>query len=260
MSSIHKVCGKVSGLWYLVSGRRKDLKLDTRYQIPDTRRNQAGFTLLEVMIALSILAGMSLMIFASSSQFLNSKTNTEARDDAHHSVYLALNRMCRDLEMAFIVSSKDLLGQTFDGDLGFMGKEDRVDFVNFSHTRYVQQAKESEVAEISYYMEAMPDEPDKKILMRRESTVVDKNLQEGGRSFAMLEGISDVQFEYFDSKGGESQKGEWKKTWDTKSTDAAGRLPRAVRITVELPMPGQEQKAKFTGIALIEMNKGPLAF
>jgi len=224
----------------------------TRYA---PRSPQAGFTLIEVMIALAILAGMSLVMFISTNQILNSKGDSEDRDEAHHSIFLALNKFTEDLGMAFLLKSKDILGADFDGEVGFQGKEDRVDFVNFSHSRYVQGAQESEVAEVSYFVEPMPDEPDKKMLMRRESTVVDKNLQEGGRAYPLLEGIEDAHFEYYDSKDG-----EYKKLWDTQSVDFAGKLPRAVKITIDIILPGQEDKSSFSIVAPIELNTGPISF
>ncbi len=217
-------------------------------------QRDSGFTLLEVMIALTILAGMSLTIFISSSQILNSKSNTEERDETYHSVTLALNRMSEDLNMAYLLRSKDLLGANFDGEIAFEGSEERVDFVSFSHLRYVQGAPESESAEISYFLAPMPDEPSKKMLMRRESTLIDKNLQEGGRAFPLLENIESFKLEYLDEKSG-----EFKKVWDTKSIDFANKMPQAVRIQIELLLPEEEQKTTFTTLAPIKLQ-GPIAF
>ena len=79
----------------------------------NTTPRQNGFTLLEVMIALGILAAMALAMFVATQQTLNSKQSTEDRDDANHSIVQALNRMSDDLDMAVIVKSKDLLGPNF---------------------------------------------------------------------------------------------------------------------------------------------------
>lgn len=215
----------------------------------------AGFTLLEVMIALSILAAISLAIFGVTSQTLNSKTSTEERDELNHSATLALGKMADDLNMAYIVNSKDLLGQDFDGDLGFQGTEDRVDFVSFSHLRYLQDAKESESVEISYYLVPMPEESGKRILMRRESTQIDKNLQEGGASLPLLEGIDSLKVEYYDEKSK-----EWKKNWDSRSVDFAGKLPAAVRVTIELTRSDEEEKTPFTTMIPIELYRGAITF
>lgn len=221
----------------------------------ETRCPKAGFTLLEVMIALSILAAISISIFGVTSQTLNSKSSTEERDEINHSATLALGKMAEDLNMAYIVNSKDLLGQDFDGDLGFQGTEERVDFVSFSHLRYLQNAKETESAELSYYLEPMPDEPGKRMLMRRESTQIDKNLQEGGNAIPLLEGVDSIKLEYYDDKSK-----EWKRSWDTRSVDFGSKLPAAVKVTIETTRPDEEEKTTFTTVAPIELYRGAIAF
>ncbi len=215
----------------------------------------AGFTLLEVLIALAILAAMSLAIFGVTSQTLNSKGDTEDRDDIIHAMTLALGKISDDLNMAYIVKSKDLLGQDFDGEVYFQGTEERVDFVSFSHSRYLKNSKESDSAELSYYTVPMPDDPNKRVLMRREATQIDKNLQEGGVALPLVEGVESVRFEYYDPK-----EKAWKKNWDTKSVDFADKLPAAVKISIEVLMPEGEEKRVFTTLAPIELRKGSLAF
>jgi len=217
-------------------------------------RATSGFTLLEVMIALAILAGMSLATFMATNQTLQSKENTEARDETNHSVALAMRRMSDDLNMAVIVKSKDLLGQNFDGEYAFEGADERVDFVSFSHLRYVKDAKESDVVEISYYLAPMPDSPDKKVLMRRESTQVDKNLQEGGASYPILENVDAFSLEYLDPKSG-----DFKKVWDSKSLDFNNQLPKAVKIQISTTLPNAEEKTTYTTFAPIELSQ-PILF
>lgn len=213
-----------------------------------------GFTLLEVMIAVTILAGMSLALFGASRQLVGSKAVLESRDDANHAVSFALEKMSDDLQMAYMVKSKDMLGAAFEGEVNFLGAEDRLDFVSFSHVRYLKEAKESESAEISYYLAPDSENPELRILMRRESVQIDKNPQIGGQAFPLLEGVRTMALEYLPHKSD-----EWKKIWDTQSIDSGNQLPRAVKITLELMMPEQEEAKTFYTIAPIRM-KDPLVF
>ncbi len=213
-----------------------------------------GFTLLEVMIAVTILAGMALAMFGATSMMVNSKDVVENRDEHNHSVSFALTKMAEDLNSAFFVKSQDLLGAKFEGEISFEGKEDRLDFSSFTHLRYIKNAKETDMAEVSYYLISDPEESDRRILMRREATILDKNPQEGGRAYPLLDQVRSIRFEYL-PLGTKEFKGEW----DTKSIDSANKLPRAVKITVEVFMPEEEQARTFTTLAPIHLS-GPMEF
>jgi type II secretion system protein J len=175
------------------------------------RKAEQGFTLLEMMIALAILAAMSLVLFYSSSQIIQGKADTEERDEVHHSIARALDRMADDLNMAILLRSKDFLGTKFEGETYFQGTEERMDFISLSHLRLIRDAKEGEASEISYYLESDREDPNKRNLMRRESSVIDKDLQAGGQAYPLIEGIAGVRFEYLEDKSN-----EFKKIWDTQ--------------------------------------------
>lgn len=210
--------------------------------------------MIEVMIAVTILAGMALAMFGASSQILNSKDVIEERDEKNHSVSFALNRMAEDLSSAYIIKSMDMLGTKFEGEVAFKGKEDRLDFVNFNHLRFIQNAKESDSMEVGYYLAPDPDEPDLRILMRRESVRVDKDAETGGQAFAILSGVRSLHFQYLP---GDSD--EYKSVWDTTSVEAGNKLPRAVKITMEVRMPEEEEVRTFTTLAPIHM-RDPVSF
>ncbi|MDX1386828.1 MAG: type II secretion system protein, partial [bacterium] len=147
-------------------------------------KNQ-GFTLLEVMVAITILAGMALAMFGASSMMLESKDVVEKRDEASHSASFAMNKIAEDLNAAFFIKSRDMLGTQFEGEVHFSGKEERLDFASFTHLRYIKDAKETDIAEISYYLAKDPEDPDLNILMRREATTLDKDMESGGKAYSL---------------------------------------------------------------------------
>ena len=218
------------------------------------KNGEGGFTLIEVMVAVTILAGMALAMFGASSQMLRSKDIVEDRDEKSHSVSFALNKMAEDLNAAYIVKSKDLLGTKFEGEVSFEGKEERLDFVCFNHLRYIRNAKEADSAEVSYYLISDEENPDLRILMRRESPSVDNDRQAGGKAYPLLEGVRSIRFEYLPGKSD-----EYKSVWDTTSVDSGNILPRAVKISLEVMMPEEENPRQFTTLAPIRLSK-PLEF
>ena len=216
--------------------------------------HEAGFTLIEVMIAVTILAGMALAMFLATTQILNTKDTVEERDEANHSVSFAMNRMAEDLSSAYIIKSMDMLGTKFEGEVAFKGKEDRLDFVNFNHIRFIQGAKESDSEEVGYFLAPDPDDPDLRRLMRRESVVVDKDPETGGQAFPMLNGVKNMRFQYLPS-----DNDEFKSVWDTTSIEANGRLPRAVKIVLEVKLPQEEEVRTFTTLVPIQIRE-PVVF
>lgn len=218
------------------------------------RRAGRGFTLIEVMIAMAILAVMAVLLYTSMSQTLNSKDDVEKKDELNHSAILTLNKMSLDLQMAFLLNGPEFLGSDGKVKTAFIGKEDKVDFSSLSHTRYFKDSKEADYAEIGYFMEDDKEEPGKKLLMRRESKWIDDKPQEGGKAEAMVEGVKEFQLEYYDPT-----KKEWQKAWDSTQVDVANRLPRAVKIELKVQDPEMEEPYTFSTIVDLKLLE-PITF
>ncbi len=193
----------------------------------------AGFTLLEVVISVAILLGMATIIWGSFSITANIKERVEEVEDRYHQIRLAMNRMAREISMAYL-SKNDQMGTTNPRTL-FVGKrETSVDdlmFSNLSHLRMRENAKECDQGLVRYYEAADPEQKNRTNLMRREQHRLGaKRPGEEGPAFVMLEGIEALHFDYFDE-----QANEWRDSWNTTSADGqADRLPNKVRIKLTL--------------------------
>jgi len=190
-------------------------------------KNQKGLTLIEIMVAIAILGMMAVLLFQSIDGMLDSQEEVVKLDDATHLATNALNKIFDDLQASFLIKSPVMLGDNPDYKIGFMGKEDRLDFNSFSHRRFVKDQKETEVAEIGYYLKSRDDLSGVYYLMRRESSKVDQKTDEGGRSDILLDNVKSLQLEYYDSRAK-----EYTKTWDTFLGSIQDRLPRAVKVTL----------------------------
>ena len=193
----------------------------------------AGFTLLEVMISMAILVGMSTIVWGSFTITANIKERVEEVEDRYHQIRLAMSRMAREISMAYI-SKNDQMGTTNPRTM-FVGKrETSVDdlmFSNLSHLRMRENAKECDQGVIRYYEATDPDQKDQTNLMRREHHRLGaRKPGEEAPSFVMIEGIEALHFDYFDE-----QANEWKESWSTLSADGQpDRLPTKVRIKLTL--------------------------
>lgn len=224
---------------------------------------QKGFTLLEVLIGTAVLSMMVFMIWQVSSTNLNAVERTEKRDEVFQMGRLALERMAEDINMAFLVTNSEFLGVTKDGskvETAFIGDDkgnfDSLDFDSLSHYRMFRYVKESDQAEIGYYVEQDTENPEAYRLMRRENPFLTNDVTEGGKAYPLAEGITEFQLEFYDGRAN-----DWTKNWNSKEVDQKDKLPRAVKITISFPDPAdEEEKISFSTIAFIGLWKYPIEF
>lgn len=206
-----------------------------------------GFTLLEIILAVTILALVGTMIYGGFSQTALNKARVE--EDVEHSriVHMALERIVRELTMAFVSThvnpSLDLrvVNTAFIGKDN--GRDDRIDFTSFSHRRLYRNARESDQNEISYFVTEHPDDPGVNVLARREQNRIDEDPRRGGKSQILVENVEEFNVEYFDPL-----LSEWVQTWDTANMLAQpNRLPTQVRIRLVVQDPRRPGKTRAFG-------------
>jgi general secretion pathway protein J len=210
-----------------------------------------GFTLLEIILAVTILSLIGTMIYGGFSQTALNKARIEEDVDHSRIVHMALERMTRELTMAFVSThvnpSLDLQVQ----NTAFVGKdngrEDRIDFTSFSHRRLYRNAPESDQNEISYFVTEHPDDPDINVLARREQNRIDEDPRRGGKSQILVENVEELNIEYFDPL-----LSEWVDSWDSVNTLAQpNRLPTQVRIRLAVKDPRRRSATKAFGTRVV---------
>ncbi len=206
-----------------------------------------GFTLLEVILAVTVLALIGTMIYGGFSQTALNKARIEKDVDESRVVHMALARMTRELQMAFVSTHVNPSLDLRPSNTAFIGKDngrdDRIDFTSFSHRRLYRNAPESDQNEISYFVTEHPDDPDVKVLARREQNRIDDDPRRGGKSQILVENIEEFNVEYYDPL-----LTEWVQTWDTVNTlGQPNRLPTQVRIRLAIQDPRRSSKSRVFG-------------
>ncbi len=223
-----------------------------------------GFTLIEVMVAIALLAVISFLIWQAMGAATGSKERLEKREEVFRGATLAMNGMIRDLEMAVLFAQVDFLGVSASGQQmsksqfvgANNGDHDKISFDTVSHVRYLKNRKESDLAEVSYFLEPASEETGGFVLKKRESSPPDDNPDEGGTTATLLEGVKELNFRYFDPI-----KNEYTDDWDSTKIDQFNKMPRAVEIVLVLKDPlDEEQSVRFMSVALVEMSPGPNDF
>ncbi len=206
-----------------------------------------GFTLLEIILAVTILALIGTMIYGGFSQTALNKARVEEDVDHSRVVHMALDRMTRELSMAFVSTHVNPSLDLRVVETGFIGKdhgdEDRIDFTSFSHRRLYRNARESDQNEISYFVTDHPDDRGVRVLARREQNRIDEDPRRGGKSQILVENVTELNIEYFDPL-----ISEWVQTWDSEDMMAqANRLPSQVRIRLSVEDPRRRGKTQSFG-------------
>jgi general secretion pathway protein J len=206
-----------------------------------------GFTLLEVILAVTVLALIGTMIYGGFSQTALNKARVEEDVDHSRIIHMALARMTRELSMAYVSTHVNPSLDLRVSNTAFIGKdngrEDRVDFTSFSHRRLYRNARESDQNEISYFVAEHPDAPGTSVLARREQNRIDDDPRRGGKSQILVENIEEFNLEYFDPL-----LSEWVETWDTEDVLAQpNRLPTQVRVRLAVKHPHRRGETQAFG-------------
>jgi general secretion pathway protein J len=194
---------------------------------------QAGLTLLELLIALTILAFMMVIAWSTIIQTTRTKKDMESVQDRYHTVRATLGTIERDLTMAYLSSNED---QTLPDKrtmfiLDQAGGSDRLTFSAFAHQRFYADAPESDQTVLSYFIADDRDKPGHKNLYRFESERLAPERWDTlpGASELLMDDISRFEVLFWNPKDA-----EWQEDWDTSKTDWQGRLPTRVKITIAL--------------------------
>jgi general secretion pathway protein J len=217
------------------------------------RASDAGFTLIEVMLALAILTFVTAIMWGTFSQTASDKRALESAQERTHTVRVALMRMSRELEMAYLSGSENtaiaerrtfFVGSTH-------GDVDEVQFSNFAHQRLRAGLAEGDTALISYFGERDPDDRRVLNLMRRETRRLQADSPSTllAESYILCPDVSRVRFEYYD----QTLK-QWVNEWSTLNASGPQYLPTHVRITLTV-LDERHQEVSYTTDARIQMTE-----
>ena len=206
---------------------------------------ERGVTLVEAMVAITILSIVSALVWGGYDQTLKNKQRVEGNVDRNHSIFQALDRMQRELSQAFVSAHVNPSPSLQQVQTCFIGKDrgqrDRIDFTSFSHQRLITDAHEGDQNELSYFITAHPDDSRIKVLARREQNRIDDDPQSGGSVRILVEDVEGLDLEYLDPT-----TNQWVRNWDTTQlTGQPNRLPTQVKITLTVPNP-QRRGAELT--------------
>jgi hypothetical protein len=199
------------------------------------------------MLALALMALVTSLLWGTFAQTARVKRRIEQTLDRTHTMRVALMRMSREIEMAFLSASEAMGVQ--DRRTMFSGVShndfDELRFSWFGHQRLRADAAEGDTALVHYFTAPDPDDRMLVNLMRRETRRLEAKDPKliPGETYLLCPAIIRLKFAYYDYK----QK-DWREEWDTTAADGPQYLPTQVRISLTV-LDERDQPLTFTSIA-----------
>ncbi len=190
-----------------------------------------GFTMMEVMVAISITAFIGLTIGVTFNSTIVNKEVIESQSERYRMLRAAMSRMTREIGAAYVSDRYDpkRYRDAFDRPTNFVGARDKLLFTSLAHQRLYADAKESDQMVVEYSVKTSPDRKAKgrQDLVRREKAIIEERMERGGTEDVLFENAKKIEFEFWNS-----EKKAWENEWDTRRSERKSVLPTRVRITL----------------------------
>jgi type II secretion system protein J len=205
------------------------------YWLPTT--GYSGFTLLEVLVASTILSLILAALYGVFSQTLASKRLMEERAERARTARIALLRIGEDLQSALPPT---------ESNLRFIGEtrpsrdypEDTLSFATLTRTASTNRAPEGDLNTIGYTLEPDPTDITQKQLVRRVRFALSTESRAADEIAPLLPQVQGLRFRFFNGRN-------WQDNWKSDSTQDG--LPQAVEATVYVA----DARGKITPFATI---------
>ncbi|MCC7111426.1 MAG: prepilin-type N-terminal cleavage/methylation domain-containing protein [Deltaproteobacteria bacterium] len=199
-----------------------------------------GFSLIEILVAASLLAIIGGLLVQSLSSSIDAKEAIEGTSNRYHLVRSAMSRMVDEISQAYL--SSHAASTEPRSETGFLGERDHLDFTAFGYVPRMADEKKGDSRQLAYYLDSDP-KTSTQSLFRREQGNLDDNFEEGGRSLVLLSDVRELSLQYWDAT-----KEEWLDKWDAQSGDPNqnNKLPVRVRIRLTATMADGEPQTFTT--------------
>lgn len=216
-----------------------------------------GFTLLEVILAITILSTLTILSTQVISRALKARTKIQAEVDDVSALRDSMRMIKTDINMAyhhrdFEKEIQELINkpknpatpteakkrQTKRGDptTHFVGTDTTINFVTMNGARTIANIKQADFIEVGYALKScrnLTTESSSECLYRRTQNLLDEDVSTGGNEIVMLENVTEFKLRYI----GETKQ-DWVSSWNStnSSSDAGTRqlFPDSVEVSLSI--------------------------
>ena len=213
-------------------------------------KDRNGFTLLEILLAIFILATVLSTVFASYTGTLRMVSETESQAETYQMARIAFERILEDLE-SFYLPEQSETSEIGEEEQPFEFTHTSLRFPSRAHVVFGEEDQSWGATEISYEV-TEGDEEEGMILYRREKPQwgEEEPSEEGEGELPLCDKLwpeDPVRFEVLDAEGEEMDK------WDPTSED---QVPTRVNIALQFINPSNpETPLKFATSVALHISK-----
>jgi prepilin-type N-terminal cleavage/methylation domain-containing protein len=196
-----------------------------------TNRAPGGFTLIEMMLAIGVLALILAMLASSFSTVAHSKVHAEGRlivDREGRALLWQLTKELRNaVQTPYSASNVALLG---NGRVGSQGPIDTITLSTFSggHRRAINGITPETI--VTYNVTTNPQQPGWYMLQRMQQSGLMTSTA-GLQSTVLADNLLSLHIRYFDGD-------KWGESWDSSSLPRGRQLPFAIAVQIKMAAPG----------------------
>ncbi len=240
------------------------------------RAFNSGFTLIEVILSITILSTLTVLTTQALSRALKAKTKIQTEVDDVSSLRDSMRMIRADVNLAyhhrdFEREISDLVNKPtpppqgiatptvpqplpqrenkrLDPVTDFVGTEEKMNFVTMNNGRTLADSKQADFIEVGYALKDCRNLTDSakssKCLYRRTQLIVDDDVTEGGTEIVLLENITEFKLRYI----GEGKQ-DWVSTWKSSSggdSSTVGRYPDLVEVSMGIEREIDHKKRTYS--------------
>ena len=180
-----------------------------------------GFTLLELLVALSIFSVLSVMAYGGLQTVITTKQSTDKAADRISEIQLVMMRISNDLRQAVTRKIRDEYGDFLPAMQSSQSGDESISWTRAGY-RNPAQLKRSNVQRVLYKL-------DKQKLLRITWPVLDRAQDTEEMETEVLTNIEAIEWRFLNNKL------EWSSDWpEDETTTGEDLLPKAVEFTFDL--------------------------